>query len=80
MIKQIKARRRPRPITDLRDLVVSTSEAYGDKTLYIYRENGTEKSFSYRDSLDYMRWFSAALDDIGLGGARIAIIGETHTY
>lgn len=80
MIKQIKARRRPRPITDLRDLVVSTSEAYGDKTLYIYRENGTEKSFSYRDSLDYMRWFSAALDDIGLGGARIAIIGETHPY
>ena len=42
-MKKLKARRKPKMITDLRDLVRSNASVFGDKVLYRYKENGSEK-------------------------------------
>ena len=71
---------KPKIITDLKNLVITSAESFGDKTLYIYKEDKTEKFFSYNDNLKYMNYLGTALYEIGLMGKHIAIIGDTHPY
>ena len=65
-------------ITDLRHLVVSSAELYGDKPRYIYKEKRQEKTFTYNDFLNSMNRFGTALCRISLAGKTVAVIGETH--
>ncbi len=65
-------------ITDLRHLVVSSAELYGDKPRYIYKEKREEKTFTYNDFLNSMNNFGTALSKLGLAGKTVAVIGETH--
>ena len=65
-------------ITDLRHLVVSSAELYGDKPRYIYKEKRKEKTFTYNDFLNSMNRFGTALCRISLAGKTVAVIGETH--
>lgn len=80
MKKQLIASRKPKIIKDLRDLVVTGAECFGDKTLYEYREGGEIRRFSYRDNLDDMNRLGTAFADLGLIGQRIAVIGDTHPH
>ncbi len=69
-----------RTIANLRDLVERTAADYGDKTQYIYKENGEVKTTSYQDRLDSVNAFGTALACKDIMGGRIAIIGETHPH
>jgi long-chain acyl-CoA synthetase len=77
---QLKAIRKPKIITDLRHLVVSGAEMFGDKTLYEYREDGELHRFTYRDNLDHMNKLGTAFAELGLMGGRVAVIGDTHPH
>lgn len=76
MIQTIKACIRPRIISDLRDLVNKNAERYGDKALYVYKQNGTEKTYTYNDMRENMYYLGTAFSKLGLMGKHIAIIGE----
>lgn len=80
MKNQLKARHRPKIISDLRHLVVSGAEMFGDKTLYEYREDGELRHFTYRDNLEHMNWLGTAFAELGLMGGRVAVIGDTHPH
>ena len=80
MKSRIKALKRPKLIYDLKELVITNSEVYGDKDLYIYKEDGKEKHFSYKDCLIYMNRLGTAFAELGLMGKRIAVIGDAHPY
>ncbi len=71
---------RYRVISDLRDLVDSCADRYGDKPLYIYRdkEDNTEKQFSYNMNRDHMVYLGTAFSKMGIMGKHIAVIGEGH--
>lgn len=79
-MKKLKARKKPKMITDLRDLVRGSAAAFGDKVLYRYRENGSEKVVTYRDNETNMNRLGAAFARLGLMGKHIAVIGECHPY
>ncbi len=80
MKRQLIANRKPKIIKDLRDLVVTGAECFGDKTLYEYRENGELRRFSFRDNLEHMNRLGTAFAELGIMGGRVAIIGETHPH
>ena len=59
MINNLKGARPPKVITDLRHLVVSGAECFGEKSLYIYKDiNGEEAHYSYiklKEEVEYIR-------------------------
>ncbi len=77
MINTLKAEP-PIFYTDLRHMVFTVGEKYGDKTLYEYHENGETKKYTYRQLRDNIEAFGTALIALGLAGRRIALIGDTH--
>jgi len=78
MPKKLKALHHPEMIKDLRDLVVSNARMYGDKPLYIYKDGGEDKTFTYNDNLNDMNRLGTAFSSIGQMGGRTAVIGDTH--
>lgn len=80
MINQIKACIRPKFISDLRDLVRSNAEQYGDKVLYYYKEPGSKevRQFTFSDALLRMNRLGTAFSALGIMGTHIAVIGDTH--
>ncbi len=78
MPKPIKRCVDPKIITDLRDLVISNAEKFGDTPLYHYKENKEIKTFSHNDQLEQMNCLGTAFAKYGLMGKHIAVIGETH--
>ena len=80
MKSRIKALKRPKLIYDLKELVISNAETYGDKDLYIYKEDNNEKHFTYKDCLTYMNRLGTAFSELGLMGKRVAVIGDAHPY
>ena len=65
-------------ISDLRDMVNSSAERFGDKVLYRYLENKSEKTYSYNDLKSNVYRLGTMLLKLGLGGKRIAVIGDNH--
>jgi len=76
MVKTLRACVRPRVISDLRDLVIKNAERYADKALYVYKENGIEKTYTYNDMRDNMYYLGTAFAKLGIMGTHIAVIGE----
>jgi len=68
----------PKLNNDLRELVRTNAECYGDKILYVYREDGVEKKVSYNDNWNRMNALGTAFARIGLLGETVAVIGEAH--
>ncbi len=67
-------------ITDLRHLIVTSAQLYGDKTRYIYKDKKKKEEvhFSYNDFLREMNNLGTAFSKLGLLGKTVAVIGETH--
>ncbi len=63
---------------DLRELVSSSAEIYGDKILYTYRKNKQDYTVSYQELYDNMVALGTALWTMGLGESCIAVSGDTH--
>ncbi len=74
----LKGSTSPKHVDNLRHLVRSSAEAFGNKPLYIWKEDGVEKTVSYQEHYEHMNAFGTALSLYGLMGRRIAVIGDTH--
>lgn len=68
----------PKLVETLRQLAQSNADVYGDKDLYIYKQNGENISVSYSDFNKTVRAFGTGLYKLGLAGKTIAISGDTH--
>lgn len=64
--------------TDLRDVIVKSAQMYKDKPRYIYKQKRRECVFTYNDFLNEMNAIGTAFIKLGIGGATIAVIGDTH--
>ena len=56
------------------------ARVYGDKALYIYKENGEMCEKSYARFSEEIKCLCTAFYERGLAGKRIAITGDTHPY
>ena len=67
-------------ITDLRHLIVTSAEIYGDKPRYVFKDKKTRKdvAFSYNDFLSEMNGAGTAFSALDLMGKTVAVIGDTH--
>ena len=67
-----------RAITDLKDLLVSSAELYGDNIAYLQKwdPKGEFQETTYRQALEDVNGLGTALLARGLGGKRVAVIGE----
>ena len=77
MINNLKADP-PKIINDLRHLIRSSMEAFGEKYIYTYKEQGEIKNYSYIDLWNNMNYLGTAFAKRGLMGKHIAVIGELH--
>ncbi len=77
MVNNLKAKP-PKVIADLRDLVKSSAEKFGEHVLYSYIENQEKKQYTYRELWDNMNCLGQALYHLGLSQKHIAVMGEVH--
>lgn len=69
-----------RTITDLKDLVVSSAALYKDQAAYLVKDivGGEYRPISYQQVLTDMNGLGTALLSLGLGGKKVAVIGESR--
>ena len=67
-------------ISDLKDLVETNAECYGDKALYYYKEGKEVLSFSHNRLKASVDGLGTAFSLIGVMGSNIAVIGDTNPY
>ncbi len=67
-----------RPIADLRDLVRQSAQNYDDAVAFRFKETprAAAETKTYHAFHEEMNALGTALLDLGLGGARIAVVGE----
>jgi len=68
-----------REVTDLRDMISSSSELYKDLPAYLQKDKpgGSFQPVTYGEFKDKMDALGTRLLDLGLGGKKIAVIGES---
>ena len=68
-----------RPITDIKHMIETSAELYGDNTAFYQKYKGDETftAISYRQMIEKVNGLGTALIHHGLQGKRIAVIGET---
>ena len=69
-----------KPITDLRNMVFTSADKFGDKILYRYKNNEEIDTYSYNKLKDEMIYLGTAFKALNLADNGIAIIGDTHPY
>lgn len=67
----------PREIKDLRDMVLTSAAFYGNKDLYVYKEDKQEVHYSYNRLRDEVEQFGTALNVLGIDDGSVAVISET---
>ena len=67
-----------RPITDIKHMLTTSVELYGDNVAFMQRfeKNEPFKSITYNEAFDTVNSLGTALVNRGLKGKRIAVIGE----
>ncbi|MGN1048777.1 MAG: AMP-dependent synthetase/ligase [Eubacteriales bacterium] len=78
MVNNLKGARRPKVITDLRDLVISDAELFGDKALYLYKNGDSYSEYSFKRLYDETVYIGTALTKLGLMEKGVSVIGHTH--
>lgn len=79
MINNLKGAHPPKVITDLRHLVTSGAECFGEKTLYFYRDvNGEEAQYTYKQLKEEVEYIGTALLKLGISDKAVAVSGDTH--
>ena len=73
-----KDKRNLTAIKDLRHLVLSAAERYGDKILYASPNKKHDFKYSYNDLKENVLNLATAFLDYGFNGEKIAVIGEAH--
>ncbi len=80
MINNLKGAKPPKIITDLRHLVQSSAEKFGDQYLYKYKVGDSFVEYSYKQLWEEMNAFGTALAQHGLMGRPVAVMGDTHPH
>lgn len=70
-------RAEPQKIENLRDMIVRSAKNYGEKDVYVYKEDKTEVHYSYSKLKEDCENFGSALGVLELRGAHVAVISET---
>ncbi len=67
-----------RPITDIKDLLVSSARLFGERTAYLQKWNpdGEYEEIKYKQVLDDVNGLGTALLEMGLKDKRVAVIGR----
>ena len=65
-------------VKDLRHLVESSAERYGEKDLYVYSRNKQKYNYKYNDLLNNMNYLGTAFSKLGIMGGTVAVIGDSH--
>ncbi len=79
MINNLKGAHPPKVITDLRHLVVSGAENFGEKTLYFYKDiNGEVAEYSYLRLKEEIEHIGTGFYKLGISNKNIAVSGDTH--
>lgn len=73
-----KDKRNLTTIKDLRHLVLSAADRFGDKTLYASPNKKHDFRYSYNDLKENVLNLATAFLDYGFDGEKIAVIGEAH--
>jgi long-chain acyl-CoA synthetase len=70
----------PRPLRDLKDLINSSAELYGDRTAFLVKDKpgGVYKPRSYVQLKRDIDNLGTSLMELGLMGSKIALIGENR--
>lgn len=67
----------PREIKDLRNMVQTSAAFFGDKDLYVYKEDKQEIHYSYNRFRDETEQFGTALNVLGIDDGHVAVISHT---
>ena len=79
MINNLKGAKAPKVITDLRHLVYSGAEAFGEKILYFYKDQkGETAEYSYLKLKEETDRIGTAFATLGIGSLHVAVSGDTH--
>ena len=67
-----------RPITDIKHMIETSAELYGDNTAFMQKDRNDSpyRKMTYREMLEDVNDLRTALIAKGLKGKRIAVIGE----
>ena len=67
-----------RPITDIKHMIETSAELYGDNTAFMQKDRNDSpyRKITYREMLEDVNDLRTALIAKGLKGKRIAVIGE----
>lgn len=68
-----------REVTDIKDMITKSTELYKDRTAYLQKDKpgGTFQPITYGRFREEMDALGTRLLDLGLGGKKIAVIGES---
>ncbi len=67
----------PKEVPSLRDMIVQSAEIYGEKDVYVYKQDGEEIHHSYNRIKVECEQIGTALNALGIKGEHVAVIGET---
>ena len=67
-----------RPITDIKHMIETSAELYGDNTAFMQKDRNDSpyRKITYREMLEDVKGLGTSLISKGLKGKRIAVIGE----
>ena len=80
MINNLHQEARPKIVMNLRHLVKSSAEAFGDKILYKYKVGKNYVDMTYSEFYESMNKIGAALTKVGLNDCGVAVTGTMHPY
>ena len=80
MINNLHQEARPKIVMNLRHLVKSSAEAFGDKVLYKYKVGKNYVDMTYSEFYESMNKIGAALTKVGLNDCGVAVTGTMHPY
>ncbi len=80
MKNNLKGAKPSKVITDLRHLVSSSAEVFGDRNFYLYKKDGEYVGYSFRRLWEEMNYIGTAFSLLGIMGKTVAVCGDTHPY
>ena len=75
-------RKPDRPITDLRQMFLSSVELYGDNVAFMqkFKKGEAYTEITYRQALADINVLGTSMAELGIAGKRVAVIGENSYY
>ena len=75
-------RKPDRPITDLRQMFLSSVELYGDNVAFMqkFKKGEAYTEITYRQALADINGLGTSMAELGIAGKRVAVIGENSYY